>query len=71
VALITGINLSAARAAAGVHLAFVGADLIGRIGNIKLNSIIPGTVVPDRPVMAMDRARIVGECVALAISETR
>jgi carbon-monoxide dehydrogenase large subunit len=70
-ALITGVDVSAARAATGVRLALGGADLIGRIGNIKPNWVIPGTVVPDRPVMAVDRVRFVGECVALAVAETR
>jgi len=70
-ALITGVDLSAARAAAGVRLALAGADLTGRIGNIKPNWVVPGTVVPDRPVMAVDRVRFVGECIALAVAETR
>ena len=48
-ALITGVDLSAARAAAGVRLALAGADLAGRVGNIKPNWVILGTVVPDRP----------------------
>src|SRR5215469_14569447 len=51
-ARITGVDLSAARAAARVRLALAGSDLIGRIGNIKPNWIIPGTVVPGRPVVA-------------------
>src|SRR5216684_6402995 len=70
-ALITGVDLSAARAAAGVRLALAGADLAGKIGNIKPNWVVPGTVVPDRPVMAVDRVRFVGECVALVVAETR
>src|SRR5208282_1397590 len=70
-ARITGIDLSAAKAAAGVRLALDGADLGGKIGDIKPNWVIPGTVVPHRPVVAMDRARFVGECVALVVAETR
>ena len=70
-ALITGVDLSVAKAAAGVRLAIGGTDLIGRIGNIKPNWVIPGTVVPNRPVMAVDRVRFVGECVALVVAETR
>ena len=70
-ARITGVDLSAARAAAGVRLALAGADLTGKIGNIKPNWIVPGTLVPDRPVMAVDRVRFVGECVALVVAETR
>src|SRR5215471_4666543 len=70
-ARITGIDLSAARAIAGVRLSLAGADLIGKIGNIEPNWIIPGTVVPNRPVMAVDRVRFVGECVALVVADTR
>jgi carbon-monoxide dehydrogenase large subunit len=70
-ARITGVDLSAARAAAGVRLALAGADLIGTIRNIKPNWVIPGTVVPDRPVLATDKVRFVGECVALVVAETR
>ena len=66
-ARITGIDLSAARAAAGLRLALAGADLIEKIGNIKPNWVIPGTVVPARPVLAVDRVRFVGECVALIV----
>src|SRR6202030_360481 len=70
-ARITGIDLSAAKAAAGVRLAVDGADLDGKIGDIKPNWIIPGTVVPHRPVVALDKVRFVGECVALVLAETR
>jgi aerobic carbon-monoxide dehydrogenase large subunit len=70
-ARISGIDLFAARAAAGVRLALAGADLIGKIGNIKPNWVIPGTVVPIRPVMAVDTVRFVGECVALVVAATR
>src|SRR5690348_4243257 len=70
-ALITGLDLSAARASAGVRLALAGVDLSGKIANIKPNWVVPGTVVPDRAVMAVDRVRFVGECVALIVAETR
>ena len=70
-AIITGVDLSAAKAAAGVRLALAGADLPRKIGSIKPNWVIPGTMVPDRPVIAMDRVRFVGECVALVVAETR
>jgi aerobic carbon-monoxide dehydrogenase large subunit len=70
-AIITGVDLSAAKAAAGVRLALAGADLPRQIGSIKPNWVIPGTMVPDRPVIAIDRVRFVGECVALVVAETR
>ena len=47
-ARITGVDLSVTRAAAGVRLALGGADLTGRIGNIKPDWVVPGTVVPGR-----------------------
>jgi len=70
-AIITGVDLSAAKAAAGVRLALAGADLPGKLSSIKPNWVIPGTVVADRPVIAVDRVRFVGECVALVVAETR
>jgi aerobic carbon-monoxide dehydrogenase large subunit len=70
-ARITGVVLSTARAAVGVRLALAGADLAGKIGDIKPNWIVPGTVVPQRPVIAVDKVRFVGECVALVVTETR
>jgi aerobic carbon-monoxide dehydrogenase large subunit len=69
-ASITAMKLAAARAAAGVRLVLAGVDLVGKIGSIKPNWVVPGTRVPDRPVMALDRVRFVGECVALIVAET-
>jgi aerobic carbon-monoxide dehydrogenase large subunit len=70
-ARIAAVGLCAAGASAGVRLALAGADLIRKIGNIKPNWVIPGTVVPQRPVMAIDKVRFVGESVALIVAETR
>jgi carbon-monoxide dehydrogenase large subunit len=70
-AIIKRINLSAANAAPGVRLALSGTDLAGKIGPIVPNWIMPGTKVPDRPVVAIDRVRFVGECVALVVAETQ
>jgi len=70
-AVIKQVDLSAANAAPGVRLALSGAELAGKIGSIVPNWIIPGTKVPDRPVVAIDRVRFVGECVALVIAETQ
>jgi carbon-monoxide dehydrogenase large subunit len=70
-AVITGVDLSAARAVAGVRRVMAGADLLGKVGPIKPNWVLPGSSVPDRPVVAVDRVRFVGECVALVVAETR
>jgi len=70
-AAIKRVDLTAARAAPGVRVALSGADLAGKIGPIEPNWVIPGTKIPDRPVVAIDRVRFVGECVALVVAETQ
>jgi carbon-monoxide dehydrogenase large subunit len=68
-AVINRVDLTEAAAASGVRLVLSGGDLVGRIGPIVPNWIIPGTKVPVRPVVAVDRVRFVGECVALVVAE--
>ncbi len=63
------IDITKAAAAPGVRLVLSGKDLVGKIGPIMPNWIIPGTRVPLRPVLAIDRVRFVGECVALVVAE--
>jgi aerobic carbon-monoxide dehydrogenase large subunit len=67
---IVNIDLAAAKATPGVHLVLWGKDLVGKIGAIVPNWILPGTKVPHRAVVAGDRVRFVGECVAVAVAET-
>jgi aerobic carbon-monoxide dehydrogenase large subunit len=64
------IDLSSAKNAPGVRLVLSGEDLAGKIGPIVPNWIIPGTKVPHRPVLAADRVRFVGECVALVAADS-
>src|ERR1700730_16216981 len=66
---IKHIDIAKAAAAPGVRLVLSGKDLVGKIGPIVPNWIIPGTKVPLRPVLAIDRVRFVGECVALVVAE--
>src|SRR5258708_15360886 len=61
-AIVRQVDLTAAKAAPGVRLALSGADLAGKICAIVPNWIMPGTKVPDRPVVAIDRGRFVREC---------
>ncbi|HKU94591.1 MAG TPA: xanthine dehydrogenase family protein molybdopterin-binding subunit, partial [Vineibacter sp.] len=70
-AAIPAVDVAAARAVPGVRIVLTGADLAGKIGSIRPNWVIPGTVVPDRPVVATDRVRFVGECIAVVVAETR
>jgi aerobic carbon-monoxide dehydrogenase large subunit len=69
-AAIIGIDLAPARALAGVRLAVAGRDVDGKVGAIRPNWIVPGTEVPLRPVLAIDRVRFVGECVAAVVADT-
>src|SRR4029077_6244132 len=61
-ARISGVDLSAARTAVGVRLVLAGAERSGKLGNIKPDWVVPGTVVPVGYAMAVDRVRFVGEC---------
>jgi carbon-monoxide dehydrogenase large subunit len=70
-ATITRVDLSAARGSAGVRLVVGGQDIEGKVGAIRPNWIMPGTQVPPRPVLAIDRVRFVGECIAAVVAETR
>jgi len=69
-AVISRVDTSRARRAEGVQLVLSGKDLDGRIGAIAPNWIVPGTKVPHRPVLAIDRVRFVGECVAVVVADT-
>jgi carbon-monoxide dehydrogenase large subunit len=66
---IKRIDITKAASAPGVRLVLSGKDLAGKIGPIAPNWIIPGSKVPVRPVLAIDRVRFVGECVALVVAE--
>ena len=66
----SSVDLSAAKVAPGVRLVLSGQALVGKIGPIVPNWVIPGSKVPFRPVLATDRVRFVGECVALVVAET-
>src|SRR4030095_10383082 len=68
---IKSIDLSRAAAAPGVRLVLSGNDLAGKIGPIMPNWVLPGSKVPFRPVVAVDRVRFVGECVAIAVAESQ
>jgi aerobic carbon-monoxide dehydrogenase large subunit len=71
---ITGIDVSAARAAPGVHGVFTAADLApDQLGSIAcaddIASLAP-MIVPHRPALAATRVRHVGEPVAFVVAET-
>ena len=75
-ALIKTIDVTAARAHPGVIAVFTGKD-VSDAGFATLPPIPPppgkngqGVKVPERPVLARDRVRFVGEEIALVVAET-
>jgi aerobic carbon-monoxide dehydrogenase large subunit len=66
---IKRIDITKAASAPGVRMVLSGKDLASKIGPIMPNWIIPGSKVPIRPVLAIDRVRFVGESVALVVAE--
>jgi len=76
-ARIRGVKAEAARAAPGVLAVLTGADLAAeKIGNIPTGWLIHSKdgrpmVEPAHPALVADRARHVGDCVAVVVAETR
>ena len=73
---ITSIDTSAARALPGVLAIFTGDDLI-RAGYAGLTSKMPlksrdgsALVAPERPILAHDKVRYVGDPIAFVVAET-
>ena len=54
-----------------MRLVLSGADLAGKIGRDRPELDPAGHKVPHRPVVAVDRVRFVGECVALVVAENQ
>ncbi|MGB8814790.1 MAG: xanthine dehydrogenase family protein molybdopterin-binding subunit [Paracoccaceae bacterium] len=73
---ITLLDLSAARAAPGVHLVLAADDLLaagvklGMRGHQTLNQDGTKGAAPERPVLAHNRVRFVGEPIAVVVAET-
>lgn len=76
-AAICGIDAGAARAMPGVAGIFTAADLLaGGFGPLPCGADLGGRngtrmLCPSRPVLAMDRARCLGESVAIVVAESR
>ena len=74
-ALIKGIDLTRANAMPGVVKIFIGKDLEGKMGGLPCGWLInnpDGSPMkePPHPVLALGRARHVGDQVAMVIAET-
>ncbi|MEA2288396.1 MAG: aerobic carbon-monoxide dehydrogenase large subunit, partial [Solirubrobacteraceae bacterium] len=70
-AIVTNVDVSAARAVPGVVGAYAAADLGGLVRPIRAVSSMPGYKAADTPVLATDRVRYVGEPLAAVVAESR
>jgi len=68
---IRHIDVSAAARSAGVIAVFTGADLEGSCAPMKVHLTTPGALAPDRPIIADDRVRFVGEIMAAVVADSR
>jgi aerobic carbon-monoxide dehydrogenase large subunit len=70
-ARINSIGAERARRAPGVAAVFVAADLAGTCAPMRVHLTTQGAIAPDRPIIASDRARFVGEIIAAVVAESR
>lgn len=70
-ARVNGVDLDSARQAPGVVAVFAGADLQGSCDPMRVHLTTPGALAPDRPIMATDRVRFVGEIMAAVVTASR
>jgi aerobic carbon-monoxide dehydrogenase large subunit len=70
-ARVKRVDVSGAREAPGVIKVFTGADLEGSCDPMRVHLTTPGAVAPDRPIIATDRVRFVGEIVAAVVARSR
>jgi len=70
-ALITRVDVSRAREAAGVAACFTAADLAGRVRPLVAPSRMKTYRPTQFPVLAEGKARYVGEAVAVVVAESR
>jgi len=66
---IAAVDTSAARAAPGVLAVFTADDLEGTCSPLRVHLTTPGAVAPDRPILARDRVRFVGEILAAVVAD--
>src|SRR5256886_1375758 len=68
---LAGVDLASASEAPGVVAAFAAGDLAGSCGALAVHLTTPGAVSPERPILAADRIRFVGEMIAAVVADTR
>src|SRR5258706_15419394 len=70
-ARIRSIDVSAAAQASGVGAVFAAGDLEGSGAPMNARMTTPGLISPDRPILAGDRVRFVGEAMAAVVARSR
>jgi aerobic carbon-monoxide dehydrogenase large subunit len=68
---IIGLDTSAAKAAPGVRAVVTAADLERSCLPLSVHITTPGAVAPERPILASDRVRFVGEMMAAVVADSR
>ena len=68
---IRSIDVSAAAQSPGVVAVFTAADLEGSCAPMNARMTTPGLISPDRPIIAGDRVRFVGEAMAAVVAQSR
>src|SRR5207244_439431 len=68
---LAGVDTTATLAAPGVVAVFTAADLVGSCGPLAVHLTTPGAISPERPILAADRVRFVGEMIAAVVAESR
>ena len=70
-ARISSVDVGAARQAPGAVAAFTAGELAGSCAPMRVHLATPGALSPDRPIIAGQRIRFVGEIVAAVAAQTR
>lgn len=70
-ARIRSLDTKGARKLPGVVTVFAGEDLKERLNPLPLNWVLPGMSVPEHPALAYEKARFVGDGVAVVVAESR
>src|SRR5713101_3435524 len=70
-ARIRSIDVSAAAQAPGVVAVFTAGDLEGSCAPMNARMTTPGLISPDRPIIAIERVRFVGEAIAAVVARSR
>lgn len=68
---IVNVDTSAAAAAPGMRAVFTGADLNASCLPLVVHLTTPGAISPERPLLARDRVRFVGDLIAAVVADSR